>query len=178
MFTFDKLRPDNEGEYLKIDLLLGRSAVPLKLAMKELEYEEEIKGNTQIQYLNQKNASVTITNPKGNKFKVTYSVNKGKNANNIIPHYREGNRILIGKWVLYNKTKPCQVKALNKDMTLDLTIQAKEFPNIAMSKVTLIEKYGVNMYDLDNLPYVVKNSEHSWVIEFNTKNQRILNIIH
>jgi hypothetical protein len=138
-----------------LDILLNRSSVPLKAIMKELIYDEVIKGEKTIKYLNQKSSLVSLKDPKGNDYKVKFSVNKGKNANNIIPHYREGNRLLVGKYILYNKSKPCVVKSLNRDGTVDLMIQTKEFPNIKLEKVTLIEKYGVNMYDLDNLPYMV-----------------------
>jgi hypothetical protein len=93
---------------------------------------------------------------------------------------RSGKRLLIGRYCLIDKKKPYRVTSLNSNGTVNLkhVVNPNDIlSNIALSKITLIEKSGVNIYDLKNLPSYVENSNYAWVIEFSSSNDRVINII-
>ncbi len=46
-----------------------------------------------------------------------------------------------------------------------------------MKKVKMIEHSGVNIYDLENLPRAIQESQYEWVIEFKTKSKRLVNML-
>ena len=80
---------------------------------------------------------------------------------------RDGLRLLVGRYVIYQK-RIAMLKAINRDYTVDLqnltTGTVKQLVN--MKRVKMIERAGVNIYDLGNLPVAVQKGEYTFVVDF------------
>ncbi len=49
--------------------------------------------------------------------------------------------------------------------------------DVSMSRVKLIERYGVSVYDLNKMPEDLKNGVFNWQCKITTRDRRLLNVI-
>ena len=67
--------------------------------------------------------------------------------------------MLIGRYVICRK-RVAQLKSINKDLTVDIefvtTGEVKK--KVDMKRIKMIERNGVNIYDINNLPKNVIDS--------------------
>lgn len=87
---------------------------------------------------------------------------------------------MVGKICLLDDKKPMQIIDFNKDETLVLrSVVSHDVmkQRVPVSHVKLIERYGVSVYNLADLPEQMKDAHFSWTCEITTSNKRLLNLI-
>ena len=89
-----------------------------------------------------------LKDSEGNQYEITFNVQE-ETAELSEPY---GKRLLVGKYVLY-QGRPAYVKSLrgNKMVEIIETISKIE-RKVLVSNLSLIEKFGVNVYQLDKEP--------------------------
>ena len=103
---------------------------------------------------------------------------KNSSANSKFVDEREGARLLVGRYVVVDSKIIAIVKSLKRDGTVNVQlIKTKEEKTYKISEVKLLEEFGVNTFNLKNLPYLVENSQFAWIVEFTTTRQKLLNVI-
>lgn len=93
---------------------------------------------------------------------------------------REGTRLLVGRYCLLDDRKQMQVMQFNKDDSMMLRSIHTHEPlstRIPIDRVKFIERYGVSVYDSNNLPEMLKQSNFSWTCKIVTTNKRLINEI-
>ena len=68
---------------------------------------------------------------------------------------REGRRLLVGRFCLLDGTKQMQVLQFNSDDTVLLRSAKTHEPlnmRVPIERIKFIERYGVSVYNLDDLP--------------------------
>lgn len=91
---------------------------------------------------------------------------------------REGPRILVGKYVLLDNRVQMQVIDFNgENQTVTLRscrgdgLTKREIP---LNRLKRIERYGVSVYDLKNMPDQIDKSHFEWVCTVRTTDSRFL----
>lgn len=133
----------------------------MKQIMKEYLFQEELISTQPFKY--QALQSQTIKYPldnKGAELKLTFSVEKLRNTRHLLPMERPGTRLLIGRFVLVDKRKPCRIRSIHRNGSCDIILLEtnKVITNVPMDRISPIERYGVNVYDINNMPYSIKHS--------------------
>jgi len=86
---------------------------------------------------------------------------------------------MIGRYALYRR-RIVIVRAVDKD--LNVSVQFMNKPDrkdtVPLKKLHLIERNGVNVFNSDDIPLAVRDSKYKWVIEFQTSNKRLINVIN
>ena len=86
---------------------------------------------------------------------------------------------MIGRYALYRR-RIVIVRAVDKD--LNVSVQFLNKPDrkdtVSLKKLHLIERNGVNVFNSDDMPLAVRDSQYKWVIEFQTSNKRLINVIN
>lgn len=128
--------------------------------MKEFLHEEEFISDKSFSYAEATDLEIKCSDPEGNKMKVKFSISEAK-AGETLPAERDGLRLLVGRYVIYQK-RIAFVCSINRDNTIDLlnlsTGTVKQ--NVKMKNVKMIEHGGVNVWDLRDLPAAVANSSY------------------
>lgn len=84
----------------------------------------------------------------------------------------------MGRYVIYQK-RVALLRAINKDFTVDVqnlstgTVKS----GVKMKNVKMIERSGVNIFNLGSVPKAIEASKFSWTLEFKTKSRRLVNLI-
>ena len=84
---------------------------------------------------------------------------------------------MVGKYVLY-EGKPCFVRKLNSNGVIDIveTISKMERRvKVDNENLQLIEKWGVNVFNINQEPSKVKNCQYDWIINMEVSDKRVLN---
>ena len=154
-FVVDRLNEYDRDEKFGITLLLNRTSIPVSNIVKELLYDEEMKQNSQYKLQAQEKIQVTCLDSKGRRIHINFKVSKNRNEDLLLPMEREGHRILVGKFVILDKRKICRVKSANKGYSFDIQVlnTGELMKDMPESRLTPMEKYGVNVYDLNSMPY-------------------------
>lgn len=76
----------------------------------------------------------------------------------------------------------CQVVQFNSDDTVilrnTLTHKPVESGNkISLQRVKLVEKYGVSVYNLTNIPLGLSDLKYSWKLTIKSQDKRFLNTL-
>ena len=123
----------------------------------------------------------------GNKTSATvrFSV-KSVTQPNIQTNFLEGKRLLIGKFCLLDagtaEIQLCQVLEYNKNNTVVLR-NAKTHRLISngsplpLSRVKLIEQYGVSIYDRHKVPQELQKLSYAWKLKIRTRDKKLVNFI-
>ena len=98
------------------------------------------------------------------QYEITFLVTELKSHLRIESQEREGKRLLVGRYALYN-SKPVYVRALHGNNTVEIveTISKSE-KTVDVSKLKLLERSGVNVFKLNQEPQLIKNSSFDWII--------------
>lgn len=103
-FMIDQLDQFNPEETFKLNVVLQRNNVPVTQFMKEFLYEEELASEKTFKYEEGTDLEVKCSDQAGNKVKVKFSVTKVNCQNGqVLPTERDGLRLLIGRYVIYQK---------------------------------------------------------------------------
>lgn len=88
-----------------------------------------------------------------------------------------GKRLLVGRYVLY-QGRPCYVRSVRANGMLEIieTISKIE-RKVNIQNISLIEKYGVNVFKLGFEPQMIQKSNYDWIIDLKVYDKRILNSI-
>lgn len=96
------------------------------------------------------------------------------------PNYvdcKEGTRLLVGRFCILDDKHQVRINQYNSDDTVLLSTVPEDIAiggAVALSRVKLIERYGVSVYDLKNLPEEIKNSKFEWTLEIETQDPLLL----
>lgn len=174
-FLVDRLDESNKEETFKLSVILQRNSVPVTMFMKEFLHEEEFSSDKAFRYQHAVDLEVKCSDSAGNKIKVKFSITR---ASEKYPHERDGLRLLVGRYVIYQK-RVALLRAINRDYTIDVqnlstgTVKS----GVKMKNVKMIERNGVNIYNLASVPLAIQESQFAWTLEFKTKSRRLVNLI-
>jgi hypothetical protein len=90
---------------------------------------------------------------------------------------KEGPRLLVGRFCILDDEHHMRIDQFNSDDTVILSTVPDNVEMkgaVTLSRVKLIERYGVSVYNLKKLPEEIDNSKFEWTLEIDTKDPLLL----
>lgn len=120
--------------------------------------------------------TIKLWDLRGDLYELTYVISPARPY--TIPDEKDGHRLLIGRYVMH-EGKAAYVKSVGANGNVDLVeVLSKSIETVPYQKVEMIEKFGVNVFDLNKEPQLVQRCAYDWILELDVTDKRLLNMIH
>lgn len=151
-FYIDKLSND-PAERFAMGLVIRMNEKPIPLVCERLLEHETLNSFEQGQVFSYSDVGreqiAVLRDFQDNQYEITFLVTEIKSHLRIESQEREGKRLLVGRYALYN-SKPVFVRALHGNNTVEIveTISKSE-KKVDISKLNFLEQSGVNVFKLN-----------------------------
>jgi len=180
-FFIDRL-VNSPTEQYQLSLVFSSSFAVIPTVVKDFIVYQEFQAwdfGIGIEYLRDvPPTSYKVKNEVGDVATINFTVWYSKDVKKL--DKREGNRLLVGRYCLLDDRKQMQVLSFNKDDTVTLRGVHDHEPlnaKVSINRLKFIERHGVSVYDLNELPEEMELAKFSWTCTIVTTNKRLLNTI-